>query len=453
MEMIETIFLCLPNAFKGTIYQVGKSPGLVAERVTSGLISDNRKEISWGLPDESEYNPPGKPWADYRDQTDRPLEAMAWCVENQKSWTAEDPENDTRSARLRVGVEPEDFYHLEPVLVRKADLNMDMYSSFEYPRNSKGSILWEDSDYIVVAVIKIHFHPHSIRIGSQETKVIKKLSRSLGTELLSYQLHQDSMEAIQEIAKDRLNACNILADSLRNAITKSGLIFSLIKQEIGYLREQWEQLLREELNEKCLKQEGLLGLDRILMEIDEVDDDLRCALAKAHNKFYELSLPPEQGKRWVLMQIEKRWQELLNKYPQKENICTDVVRTIDNLINALHFGKDPGVISKYNKIPEKIKNEWVGLLYRNTDSFDASILDRLIDILGDTQLHISSREKTRKKLMQLKVLGETMDQLERNTNFLLYQVLNGNGGNGGAKSKMRDYSMTSELKEDLSVSV
>lgn len=433
MEMIETIFICLPDSFKGTIYRVGKPPELITERITSGLISGDRKKISWGLPDKSEYNPPGRSWAEYMDQPDQPLEAMAWCVERQKSWTSEEPANDSRSVRLQVKGEPEDFYHLEPVLVRKADLNLNMYSSFQYPLNSMGNILWEESEYVVVAAIKIHFNPNTIKIGSSETKVIKKLSRSLGTELLSYQLHKDSMEVMQRIARDRLNACNILADSLRNAITKSGLIFSLIKQEIGDLREEWEQLLLDEFNVKNRKKEGILGLDRILMEIDGVDEDLRSALINTHNRFLELSLPPDQGKRWVLMQIEEKWNELLKKYPQKEGIHADVVGTINSLIGSLQFGRDPSVINRYDKIPEELKKEWVGLLYGSTDSFDISILDRLIAILGDNKLMISSKERIRKKLKQLKALGETMNQLERNTNFVLHQVLNGNGGNGGGE--------------------
>ena len=220
-EMIETILFCLPSAFKGTIYRTGKPPDLIAERITSGKIDQERNSISWGLPSRSGYNPPGKPWVDYRDEPGRPLEAMAWCVEKQKSWTAEDPATDIRSLRLQVEGEPEDFSHMEPVLVSKSNLNLDDFPSSDYPRDYRGNVIWKDIDYVVVAVIKIHFNPFTIRIGSDETRVIKKLSRSLGTELLSYQLRQDSLNAMQQIAQDRLNACDILADSLRNAITKS----------------------------------------------------------------------------------------------------------------------------------------------------------------------------------------------------------------------------------------
>lgn len=433
-EMIETILLCLPNAFKGTIYSIGKPPDLIAKRITSGIIDQSRTKISWGLPEKSGYNPPGKPWLEYRDDPDRPLEAMGWCVERQKSWTAEDPENDSRSVRLQVEGIWEDFHHMEPVLVRKSDLNYNMYTLSEYPKNYKGEMIWKESEYIVVAVIKIHFRPHTIRIGSHETRVIKKLSRSLGTELLSYQLRRDSMKAMEELANDRLNACNILADSLRNAITKSGLIFSLVKQEIGHLRTQWEQMLLEDRNERDQKVEAIRELNEILSDMGEDYGGFRKDLMEVQNKFLELSLPPEKGENWVNMQIAGRWKELLYKYPRDNDRTKKVRQAIDNLKKSLYFGQDPDVIAGYKKMPEELKWKWVNLIYRNNDSFNPSFLDKLIAILDHPDLNIPSREKSSKTLIQLKALAETMNHLERNTNFLLGQVLN--GGEKGLTSKI-----------------
>ena len=426
MEMIETIFICLPNAFLGTIYSVGKMPDLIVERVTSGLIDDDRKTISWGLPAKSVYNPPGRPWSEYRDQPGRPLEAMSWCVGKQKSWTAEDPASDTRSVRLQIEIGLEDYHHMEPVLVRKTDLNLDNFSTLDYPRNYNGDIIWNDSEYIVVAVIKIHFRPRTITINSHETRVIKKLSRSLGTELLSYQLRQDSMKAIEELAKDRLNACNILSDSLRNAITKSGLIFSLIKQEIGYLRAQWEQILLNERNEISLKEEGIKKLKTILMDIPDVDEDLKHTLALSHDRFLELSLSPGQGERWVEMQIEDKWNEILDRYNQGDDKKHMVWQAIHELKDSLRFGCDPEIVADYHKMPEDLKKKWVNIIYDDIENVNMPVLERLIDLLADPALNIPSQERSRKTLIQLKALAETMNQLERNTNFLLHQVLNGN---------------------------
>ena len=429
MEMIETILFCLPNAFKGTIYRMGKPPDLIAERITSGIIDDSKGKISWGLPAKSGYNTPGKPWLEYRDQPDRPLESMSWCVEKQKSWTSEDPEKDARNLRFQVEGIPKDFHHMEPVLVLKSDLKLDMDSTLNYPNDYKGNNIWKDSDYIVVAVIKIHFHPFTIKIGSHETKIIKKLSRSLGTELLSYQLRQDSTKTMERLATDRLNACNILADSLRNVITKSGLIFSLVKHEIGYLRDQWEQALIEDRKENNTKVEAIRDLNEILTSLGDGYEDLKEDLVDAQNKFLELSLPPEKGENWVGMQIEERWKDLLYECPQDDHKRRIVWETIDKLKKSLHFGQDPDIIANYNKIPEELKQEWVNLMYRNNDKFDDSALDRLIKVLANSALTIPSREKSRKTLTQLKALAQTMSQLEQNTNFLLDRVLNGSETN------------------------
>ena len=423
-EMIETILLCLPNALKGTIYRVGKPPDLIAERITSGIIDENSRKISWGLPVKSEYNPPGKPWVEYRDEPSRPLEAMSWCVEKQKSWTAEDPRNDARSVRMQVEGVREDYHHMEPVLVGKSDLNFNMYSS-EYPRDCQGNVIWKASEYVTVAVVKIHFRPHTIKIGSYETMVIKKLSRSLGTELLSYQLRQDSLKTMQEYAKDRLNACNILADSLRNTITKSGMIFSLVKQEIGYLREQWEQLLLQYSKEKYTKVEAIRDLNDILMGMVNGFEDLRKDLVDVQSRFLEISLPPEKGENWVVMQIEERWKDLLHRSPQGEEIERRIWETIQELKRSLHVGRNPEVLSTYDKLPEATKRDWVKLIYTSNDQFDAQVLEKLIQMLTDPTLNIPSRERSRRNLTQLKALAETMNQLEQNTNFLLQQVLNG----------------------------
>ena len=423
--MIETILFCLPNAYKGSIYRIGKPPGLIAERIASGIMEDGTGKITWGLPTKSEYNPPGKPWGEYRDQPSRPLEAMAWCVEKQKSWTAEDPNTNVRSVRLQLEGKPADFHHMEPVLVRKSDLKLDSRSAFVYPTDFEGNVLWKGSPFVVVAVLKIHFHPFTIKIGGHETKVIKRLSHSLGTELLSHHLQQDSVKAVERLARDRLNACNLLADSLRNTITKSGIIIYLVKQEIGHLRDQWEGILLKEHKGKNGKAEALKELNELLLGLGKGGEELKKDLLDAQNRFLTLSLPPQNGENWVTKQIESRWTELLRRLPQDRPKQAIIRQTIDKLKKVLYFGQKPESIAKYDKIPEGVKLELVELLYRNNDHFDASSLERLIEILDNSALNIPSRERSRKTLTQLKALAETMSQLERNTNFLLHQVLNG----------------------------
>jgi hypothetical protein len=434
--MIETILFCLPTAFKGTIYRVGKPPALITERITSGVIDSSKKQISWGLPEKSDYNPPGRPWSDYRDDPGRPLEAMAWCVEKQISWTSADPKNDPRSVRLQVEGIEEDYHHMEPVLVRKSDLHLDMYPSLQYPRDYQDRILWQGSDYVVVAVIKIHFEPNTIRVGSRETRVIKKLSRSLGTQLLSHHLHDDTVRAMQQLAKDRLDACNILADSLRNAITKSALIFSMVKMEMWNLREQWEALLLKERRERNIKRDAIQELEDLLLHWTGNAQELRNDLAAVQRRFLELPLSPQKAEKWLTLQIQERWKDLLAKSPQDERTTRRIWQAIEKLRLSLYYGKNPEVVAGYAGIPRDLKEEWVDTIYSNVDGFNDSAIDRLIRVLANPALPIPSRERSRRMLTQLKVLAENMDQLEKNTNFLLRHVLN--GGENGCSPKPAD---------------
>ncbi|MEJ2586215.1 MAG: hypothetical protein P8165_01265 [Deltaproteobacteria bacterium] len=424
-EIIESILICLPNAFKGTVYRIGGPPEMIATRITSGEIDRERETITWGLPEQSDYNPPGKPWVAYRDEPTRPLEAMGWCVERQRSWTAEDPGNDARSVRLQVEGIMTDFHHMEPVLIRKEDLYLSEGVLSNFPRDYEGEMLWEDSDYIVAAVIKIHFLPNSIKIGSPETKIIKRLSRVLGTELLSYELKQQSLEASRVLAEDRSKSYNILADALRNAITKSGLIFSLIKLEFGFLRDQWEEVLLKDSDLKEKKRDAVRQLNQFARELPDEYHVLRTDLIALQEKFLNLRLPPRQGENWIRMQIEQKWNSLIHKGLFDEDRVNQILQEIGHLKRSLALGRDQEVLRAFDRIPEPLKREWVDLLYGETDRFDLNVIERLIQILDDSYLDLPYKDKSRKSLTRLKALAEIMGQLEQSTDTVLHEVLNG----------------------------
>jgi hypothetical protein len=239
---------------------------------------------------------------------------------------------------------------------------------------------------------------------------------------------------VQQLARDRLNACDILADSLRNAITKSGLVFTLIKQEVGFLREQWEQVLREHRNEKDFKIEAIERLNALLSSMNGDHQALREDLVEVQKRFLTLQLPPDKGRNWVTLQIEERWRNLLSKGVVLPEGQGEVWKAIDLLKKSLGFGREPEVIGDYNMISDDMKQEWVDVIYREDDHFDSSDLEKIINILEHSAMKIPSQAKSRKTLVQLKAIAETVKQLEQNTNFLLRQVLNGgnHNGNGGS---------------------
>jgi hypothetical protein len=234
---------------------------------------------------------------------------------------------------------------------------------------------------------------------------------------------------MQQLAKDRLNACNILADSLRNTITKSALIFSLVKMEMWNLREQWEALLLKERHERNGKREAIKELEDVLAHMTGNTQEMRNDLAAVQRRFLDLPLSPQKAENWVALQIQERWRDLLAKAPQDEKTARRVWQSLEKLKKSLYYGRNPEVVAGYSGLPRELKEEWVDAIYSNVDGFNDSTIDRLIRLLANPALIIPSRERSRRMLTQLKVLAENMHQLEKNTNFLLRHVLNG-GDNG-----------------------
>lgn len=424
-NIIETILCCLPNAYKGTVYEISPPPEIIAKRIASGVIDKQRRTVSWGLPERSDYNPPGKAWIEYRDKPGRPLEAMAWCVENQKSWTAEKPGDDSRSVRLQVEGVSEDYYHMEPVLIRKDDLYFGNGVPPQYPKNHKGETIWKGKRYIVAAIIKIHFRPHTIRIDGPETEIIERLSRSLGTELLSYQLRQQSVEVMRQVAQDKIDSCNILAHSLRNAVAKSGVISSLIKLELGFLRNQWERVVLEHSDKRRMRKDAVRVLNKALEDLGEGCNGCRKHLTRIQNRFLKSSPTPEQGEKWVRMQIEERWNQLLAEKPIDEELVKEIHLRIQQLKRSLYLGKDPDTLAAYDRMPDIQKKEWTQLIYGDINPLDSRFIDKVIEILEDPCLHLVYQDKSRKSLVYLKTLAQIIGQLEQDTNFALEQVLKG----------------------------
>ncbi|MBP1741528.1 MAG: hypothetical protein H6Q48_3821, partial [Deltaproteobacteria bacterium] len=195
--------------------------------------------------------------------------------------------------------------------------------------------------------------------------------------------HHDTVRAMQQLAKDRLNACNILADSLRNTITKSALIFSLVKMEMWNLREQWEALLLKERHEKSAKREAIKELEELLLHMTGNAPELKKDLAAVQRRFLELPLSPQKAEKWVTLQIQERWRDLLGRSPQDERTTRRIWQALEKLKLSLYYGRNPEVVAGYAGIPRELKEEWVDTIYSNVDGFNDTAIVRLIRVLAE----------------------------------------------------------------------
>ncbi len=428
-DMIETILLCLQTATKGTIYRIGPMPRLQAVRVTSGVRRDSG-EIEWGFPEKSGYDPPGRSWEEYRDMSDRVKEAMAWCVERGKSWTAEDPNQDERSVRKQLRNEPEDHNHMEPVLIKKSYLYGDQPNILEYPTDFSGKQIWRDSEYVVVAVVKIHFKPGTIRMGDASTKIIKKLSRTLGTELLSLHVRETLSEAQKELARQRLQSCNVLAHELRNTLIKLGFIFSAVNAELSFLREQWESQITLAFPEMESKHQILCRLNELAASgLGTVNGAPKLkkmceTLLQEQCELDTLSLMPTIAEKWVENKIRPKWRRLLES--DAWDACREeIISLLDRLQRAMWIGTDEKLAQSMLHLPDDLRKAWPQIAYMDFTAEKVFMLDQILTFLNHPALSIPHKQQTRKILTSLKALVEMIPEVEERANRIILSLKNG----------------------------
>jgi len=425
---IETILLCLEHAVKGTIYRIGPLPHLQAERITSGIRENDNGGIRWGLPEVSDYNPPGKIWDQYRDRPGHLLEAMGWCVEKQKSWTADNPHEDARSVRRQLFGEAEDYYHLEPVLVRQVDVYGDALPMQTYPRDWQGTPIWKDTEWAVVAVIKIHFRPLTIQRGDRSTKIIKKLSRTLGTELLSLHLRETYVDAREKLAQERLESCNLLSHELRNTLTKLAFVFSAVNTVMSFLREQWEMEWEASYPHMENKSAVIAQLNEHLLagqsRMQEFDGMRRLTeeLLEEQDKLGKLFLLPQQGENWLEHRIRPKWQLLLTSSRAWDGYEEEILHLIERLKWTLWVVTDPQLAQRMDHLPEDVRTRWPELVYTHYSAGNFALLEEIFWLLDHPTVAIRHKQQIKKALSALKVLIDIISRVEESANRVVLSL-------------------------------
>jgi hypothetical protein len=424
-NMIKTILFCLPHATKGTIYRIGPMPTLLAVRITSGIRKEGSDDIQWGLPSSSDYNFPGKSWEQYRDQPGRVLEAMGWCVEKEISWTADNPWEDIRSVRKQLGGETEGFYHMEPVLVRKIDIFGSLPELGDYPVDHGGMPIWQDTDYVVAAVVKIHFQPHSLRRDDRSTKIIKELSRSLGTELLSLNLRETLSVAQKEFARQRLQSCEILAHELRNTFVRFAFIFPAVNAQMAILRQYWEGHLRGLFPDLGWKDGILCRLNELIRArlpmlngTGGLTQVCKTLLAE-QEELAALSLLPSQSEQWLLNKIRPKWELLLTDSQVWQSEKEEVSRLLENLREAVFIGLNSDLASRVVDLPQDLVEDWFRLAYVYFTPNNLYMLEDVFELLRAPLLPIPQKHQIRKTLKSLKSLLDMVPQIEERTNRMI----------------------------------
>ncbi|MGA2403082.1 MAG: hypothetical protein ABSG91_15475 [Syntrophobacteraceae bacterium] len=424
--MIKTVLLCLDNATKGTIYKIGLMPELTAVRVLSGARKEGSDEIEWGLPAVSDYNPPGKNWEQYRDQPGRALEAMGWCVEKQMSWTAENPMHDSRSVRKQLLGQPEDEYHMQPVLVRKKSLYGNAIEKIQCPVDWQGNPIWQDSEDVVSAVIKIHLKPGTLKRGDRSTRVVGELAQSLGSELLTLWFREKLYRASKDFTRERLQSSEILAHELRNTLVKLGFVFSAIDAQVAILRESWENLLKEQAPGLEWKGPVLDALCGVLSEkchqLDPSGElfEVSQRLLMEQKELARLSLCPHQEQEWVRNKIYPKWGKLLSGSSLWDR--SEIYSLQDRLSKSLRTGMNYDLSNKANGFPSELVGPWSKLAYVQITSGNLFQLDEVIRLVEHPALPVCHKDQMLRVLKSLRALVHTIPEVEEKAAGILQSL-------------------------------
>ena len=426
-RMLEIVLFCLPDAFRGTIYSVGPIRDLRTIRIASGRRDGQSDEIIWGALSTSDYDPPGKVWDTYRDRPGGILEAMAWCVEKQKSWTADDPENNIRCVRKQLeGKAPEDYHHMEPVLVKKADLWEKSPGAHLFPEDSSGKPIWNDSPYATVAVIKIHFLPGAIKQGDRSTRIIKELSRSLGTHMLSLHAREVVLEKQKRLTEERHETCNTLAHDFRNIMARAGFAYRAINNEISYLREFWEDLICRYNPTVLTKHKIIAELNRVLRKLQEKSGSREIQSLMRHlDQLKTHTLLPEQSAMWLQRRIKPLWTSILSNNQISAALREEIEGYLNRLAESFYVGLNQTLIDKIDILSDELKLNWTELVYKEIDGTTNGLVKDYVKLLDQTNLDIPHKRQTLRNFIYLKSLIELVPDIESKLNLRLEILKNG----------------------------
>jgi hypothetical protein len=289
---------------------------------------------------------------------------------------------------------------------------------------------------VVVAVIKIHFKSYKIRRGDRSTKIIKKLSRTLGTELLSLHIRETLSEAQKELARQRLQSCNVLAHELRNTLIKLGFIFSAINAEIGYLRETWEGEMEKAFPGCQGKRRILARLNELLLtRLPELNGTVRLVqlgkeLLSEQQEMMALPLMPQVGEKWIDHKIRPKWHQLLLETTVWNPDREEVQHLLTDLAKAVWMGTDESLARQVRHLPEDLRTRWPKLAYVDFTVDKLVVLEEILDFLEHPQLIMPHKQQTKKILTSLKALAEMIPEVEERANRIIFSLKSGGSFNG-----------------------
>lgn len=414
----ELLVLCLPQANEVTLYFVGSVPHLRITRVGTTARNRETNEIQWCAPTEMDSDVSGKAWKDIRHCSTDALGALTTCLRNQRTWTSSGSKDDfSREVEKSCEKVLENHFHFQPVLMQKADLWHSMPPPSVYPKDTDGEPLWLDSDHVTVALIRINLNLESSPLEQNYWQVTEELTQAFAIQLLHLHSKQSLSRKMEVIIEERDELKQILITQIRKIMSKLGLIYRVIDNEVAYLRQSWENLVHEYHPEQPCRSDIVKQLNLVLEKLT-VDNNVVSEseaveqLAWYQNKLAEFCFLPEENEVWFQQKILPLWKNTTSKFNSAPKIKKQLKKLLDQLEQSFYVGLNETLIDKIDDIPNSLKDKWINLAYNEKDLAKVDLLKEYTHLLEKAYIDFPNKRKILENLICLRNLVHYFENLE-----------------------------------------
>ena len=414
----ELLLLCLPQAQRVAFYFVGSVPHLRLTRLGMAARNPETNEITWRASTEMDSDVSGKNWQDLLDSSPGDLDVWSSCLRNQRAWTSSGSKDDFRRlVEKSRGTLADNHFHLEPVLMSKTDLWHSMPPPSVYPKDRGGKSLWLNTDSITVALIRIDLAPESSPFGPDYWQITEQLAKALAIQLLHLHSKQSLSKKMEVMQEERDEIKEILISQIRKIMTKLGLVYRVIDNEVASLRESWENIIHQCHPEQPCRSHIVEKLNLLLekLTVDHTvvaESEAVKKLAWYQDKLAEYCFRPEENEVWFQQKILPLWKNTASRYNSAPEVKKQMKKLLDQLEKSFYVGLNEKLIDKIDDIPNSIKSKWINLAYNEKDLKKVDLLREYSYLLEEVNIAIPNKRKTLENLVCLRNLALYFENLE-----------------------------------------
>lgn len=290
-----------------------------------------------------------------------------------------------------------------------------------------GKIGYFEGDYVSVTGNK----PSTLR--AQYSRVTSDEGEFLGGVGIFEDItkRKQAEEARRALSRQRLEACNVMAHELRNALIKIGFVFPAINSVMSFLREQWELELYKTFPDLEDKNTILMRLGELILmgqpdldgekELVQLSEELLAEQVMVANLFFL----PQHGKNWLDNKIRPKWRRLLTESKVWEKNGEEVEQLLGRLEKTIQIVEDQDLSQKMAHLPDDLRIEWPKLAYTEFSKANLNLLEDVLRILEHPALNIKHKLQLKKLLISLKALADITSIIEDRMNRMLLSLKSG----------------------------